>query len=239
MTHMIRLTGLLTLALAGFALLAASARAAVWTAPMAPCYVSVNPGPRDRQVVPVAAQGFTPLAPVDVLLDGQPADATDDGQADPFYADPSGAVTARLRAPYQPVGERTFSLSVTERANPANSVSVTGRVTDLDAELRPAVAPPSQRVRYIGRGFTKAAPVWGHYLYRGAVRRTVRLVKRPTGPCGTFSVRRRQIPLERPRRGRWILQLDQQKAYAETPDSVWQRIKITVGRKIRRPAAAT
>jgi hypothetical protein len=232
---MLRLTGLLAAALAALAALATSAGAAVWTAPPARCYVSVGPAPSDREIVPVSAAGFTALAPVDVLMDGQPADATDDGQPDPFYADPQGEVLARLRAPYQPAGERAFTLSAAEHGNPANGVSVTSKVTALTVELRPAQAPPSQRVRFTGRGFTKAAPVWGHYLFRGKVRRTVRLARRPGGDCGTFSVRRRQIPVVRPRIGKWTLQVDQQRSYAEAPDSVFVRITITVGRRIRTP----
>jgi hypothetical protein len=228
---MTRLSGILIATLCGFAALPASAGAAVWTAPLSRCYVSVGADVQERQVVAVGAQGFPQLSPVDVLLDGQPADATDDGQADPFYADPDGNVTARLRVPYQAADERPFTISVTEHANAGNSVTVTSNVTALSAELRPAKAPPSQRVRFSGRGFTKAAPVYGHYLYRGAVRRTVRLAQ-PVGNCGTFSVRRRQIPVVRPRIGKWTLQVDQQKVYAAAPDSVFVRITITVGRRI-------
>jgi hypothetical protein len=70
------------------------------------------------------------------------------------------------------------------------------------------------------------------------VRRTVRLARRPTGDCGTFSVRRRQIPVVRPKIGKWTLQIDQQRRYSETPDSVFVRITITVGRGLRQPATA-
>jgi hypothetical protein len=226
-----RLTPLLVAALCVLAGVPASAAAATWTAPLARCYVSVGAAVQDRQIVTVGANGFTPLGPVDVLLDGQPADATDDGQPDPFFADPEGRVSAGVRAPYQPAGQRAFSLSVTERANPSISVTVTSQVTALAVALTPAEAPPSQRVRFTGRGFVKAASVWGHYLFRGKVRRTVRLSHRPAEACGTFSVKRRQIPVVRPHTGRWILQVDQQKAYSRTPDSVFQRVKITVARK--------
>jgi hypothetical protein len=235
---MIRLTGLLAAALAALAVLATSAGAAVWTAPLARCYVSVGPDVHDRQIVPVGAEGFTPLAPVDVLLDGQAPDASDDGQPDPFYADPAGKVTARVRAPYQASGERPFTLSVTEQADPANSVSVTSNVTALAVGLYPAEAPPSRRVLFTGRGFTKRAAVWGHYIYRGKVRRTVRLVRRPGGDCGTFSVRRKQIPVVRPRIGRWTLQVDQQRSYASSPETVFVRVTITVGRRIRTSGAS-
>jgi hypothetical protein len=231
--HMSRLIGAFGLALCAVAALPAAASAATWTAPLARCYVSVGPAPAQRQVVTIGASGFTPLAPVDVLEDGVPADATDDGQPDPFYADPAGAVNARVRVPYVAQGARPFSLSVTEHANPANTVSVTGRVTALAVTLQPAKARPSRRVRFQGRGFIKAAPVWAHYLYKGTVRRTVRLVRRPAGACGAFTVHQRQIPVVKPKVGRWLLQVDQQRAYAATPDSVFVRITITVGRHIK------
>jgi hypothetical protein len=230
---MARLSGLLTAALCACAALPAGAGAATWTAPLSRCYVSVGPEPDRRQFVVVGATGFPALAPVDVLLDGQPADATDDGQPDLFTANASGDVSARVRVPYQPAGERPFTLSVTEHANPGNSVTVTSEVTALTVELRPAQARPSRRVHFSGRGFTRDAPVWGHYLYRGVLRKTVRLARRPEGACGTFAVRRRQIPVVRPRIGRWTLQVDQQKFYAAAPNSVFVRITITVGRRIR------
>lgn len=233
---MTRLSGILAAALCALAAVPAAVSAATWAAPLAPCYVSVGPAPGERQVIPVAVRGFMPLAPVDVLLDGQPADATGDGQADPFYADPSGNVTARLRVPYQPADERVFTLSVTEHANPGNTVTVSSKVTALTAELRPAKAPPSKPVRFLGRGFVKSAPVWAHYLFHGKVRRTKRLARRPEGACGTFSVRRKQIPIFRPKIGKWTLQIDQQRRYAKTPDSVFVRITITVGRGIRQPS---
>jgi hypothetical protein len=229
--HMARLTGFLVASLCVLAGVPASAAAATWTAPLARCYVSVGATPQERQLVTVGASGFTPLGPVDVLLDGQPADATDDGQPDPFFADPEGQVSAGVRVPYQPARQRPFTLSVTERANPANSVTVTSQVTALTVGLTPAEAPPSRRVLFTGRGFIKAAPVWGHYIFHGKLRRTVRMSHRPADACGTFSVKRRQIPVVRPHTGRWILQVDQQKAYSRTPDSVFQRVKITVERK--------
>jgi hypothetical protein len=69
------------------------------------------------------------------------------------------------------------------------------------------------RVRFRGRGFTAAAPVYAHYVFAGRSRRTVRLGM-PTGACGQFSVRRRQFPFRRtPRVGVWTIQFDQQERY--------------------------
>ena len=215
------------------AALPASARAAAWTEAPAGCYVSVAPEPAQRELVPVSAHGFPANAPLDVLVDGAPADVTGDGVADAVYADARGRFVAGVRAPYQPSGQREFSITVSERANRADALAATPLVTALGFELRPAQAPPSRRVRFVGRGFTDRRPVWAHYVFGGKVRRTVRLVRRPTAPCGKFSVRRRQIPLVRPRTGRWTLQVDQQRRYSPTPRSVFSRLEITVERVIR------
>ena len=70
--------------------------------------------------------------------------------------------------------------------------------------------------------------MWAHYLYKGKVRKTVRLVKRIKNPCGIFSVKRKQIPIKRPKLGRWRLQVDQQRKYSRAPDGVIVRADIDV-----------
>jgi hypothetical protein len=218
-----------TVALLGVA--PATAGAATWTQAPAPCYVSATPA--QRELVPIRAEGFTPNARVDVALDGAPADANGDGVPEEVYADSGGRVTgAGIPAPYQQTGERPFTISLTERTNPANGLGATVKVTALSVRLVPAKARPSSRVRFLGRGFLASQPVYGHYLYGGKVRRTVRLARAPAGDCGTFAVRRRQIPVAHPRTGRWTLQVDQQKAYAAQPASVFVRLEITVQRVI-------
>ena len=100
--------------------------------------------------------------------------------------------------------------------------------------MRPARARPSSPVTFTGRGFTGAGPVWGHYVFN-VDRAPGRAPRRPKGPCGTFRVRRRQMPISRPRTGTWTLQADQQRAYAETPSTNVYRIDITVTRTPRSP----
>ena len=90
-----------------------------------------------------------------------------------------------------------FTLSITDNANPALTVSAQSLVTALDVRVTPANARPSRRVRFRGRGFTGAAPVYAHYLRKGKLRKTVQLAT-AAGPCGTFDVRRRQLPVHRP-----------------------------------------
>jgi hypothetical protein len=210
---------------------AAPAAAAPSLEPLKACYQSLGPAEAQRESMQLRGTGFTPLAILDVLVDGQPAEA---GQADAF-----GDMRAAVKVPHQDDGERSFTVTVTERGNAANTVSATTLVSDLTVELRPKEARSSRRVRFRGRGFTAPATVFGHYLFvrpdgTRNLRRTVRL-SRPAAPCGTFEVRRRQIPLRRPRTGLWILQVDQQREYQPDPASAKVEVEIRVSRTFRKP----
>ena len=189
-------------------------------APLKPCYVSAGEAEDRREGVTVSATGFTPMAAVEIYVDGVVAVT---GQADVV-----GNVNATVKAPYQVAGEREFGVTVVEVGNPAKTVGALTRVTTLGVSLRPREARSSQKVRFRGRGFTADASVWAHYVYRNRVRKTVRLARRPAGPCGTFAVRRRQIPIKRPRTGQWTLQVDQQRRYTQQPTTNWVRLAITL-----------
>jgi hypothetical protein len=202
------------------AILAAPA-AATTLDPLKPCYASDGQGPDKRETIDVHAVGFTPTAVVDLQIDGPPAVAS--GRADAF-----GEIRASVPAPFQGRGQREFSLVVVERDNPTNFASATSLVTNLGVTLRPNPARPSRKVRFRGRGFTKPAPVFAHYVFGGVVQKTVRLVDRPVAPCGVFSVKRRQIPVAGARVGDWRLQIDQQRKWAEVPASNMQAMTIKV-----------
>ena len=208
------------------ALIAPAAASAATLGPLKPCYVSVGPGEEEREAIDVRASGFTPLSTVDVLVSGE---AVASGQADVL-----GEVAARVRAPYREDGEGRFPVAVVERGNPANVAAGGSKVSALTVMIRPKRARPSSRVRFRGRGFTGQGAVYGHYVFGGRERETVRLA-RPHGDCGTFSVRRRQIPVESPRTGSWTLQVDQQEAYSERPASAFVRLLIRVQRVFRSP----
>jgi hypothetical protein len=210
--------------LVAFAVLAAPAAAAPTMQPLKPCYVSAGEANDRRERMQIAGTGFTPNAEVDVLIDGV---AVATGTADPL-----GELAASVSAPYQDAGERAFTLSVVERANPAQVASAPSRVTALAMTLRPRQARPSKRVRFRGRGFTGSGQVYAHYLYGGKVRKTVRL-GRTRGACGTIAARRRQIPLRRPRTGAWTLQVDQRRDWAADPGTNWVRLLIRVRRVFR------
>jgi hypothetical protein len=212
-------------ALAALALLPATAQAAALT-PLKPCYVSVTQGAQiTRETFDLGGSGFTAGSLVDLSFDGN-LDRT-------IQADGAGNLPLQvLRSPYQARGQGTFTLTAAERGNPLNTVSAPSRTTALTLALKPENASPSRRIRFKGSGFTAQKAVWAHYLFHGKVRKTVRLKRRITNPCGKFKVRRRQIPisLKKLRRltGRWRVQVDQQRRYSPAPDSVFVRVDIDV-----------
>jgi hypothetical protein len=192
--------------------------------PLAPCYRSVDQA--HRELVPVYGHGFTPGAVVDVSVDGAaPVTAT---------ADQQGDVTGTVNAPYQARGERPFAVTVREPNLPANTARAQSRVAALDVHLKPSSARPSSQVRFLGRGFTDGLEIYAHYVRAGKLRRTV-LLGAPEGACGRLDVRRRQIPIHKPRTGRWTLQVDTLREYSSAPATAFVRLAITVRRIVGGP----
>jgi hypothetical protein len=197
--------------------LSAAPASAATLGPVDPCYVSTGPASDEREDVVVRGDGFAPLGTVVVLVDGVEAGSAPSGTV--------GEFELIVDAPHQPAGERAFTVTATDGANTA---TVQSRVTNLAVFVRPRRAAPSRRVRFRGRGFMEPAPVYAHYLYGARPQKTVRLARESVQPCGTFDVKRRQIPVENAKTGRWIVQIDQKKAYAPEPDPVWVRLPIRV-----------
>ena len=55
----------------------------------------------------------------------------------------------------------------------------------------------------------------------------------PTGPCGTFSIKRRQFPFKNsPRRGVWTIQFDQERAY-NAKAAVNYRLTVRVRKAVK------
>lgn len=205
----------------------AQAQTPVAMDPIKPCYVSDGDLPSQRETIQLHATGFTPAAALTLLIDNVPVSH---GMSDAF-----GEVRAEVPAPFQGFGEREFTISVVEDQNQQHLAFRTARVTNLGVTLRPKRARPSRRIRFNGRGFTNDAPVYGHYLFGGKVRKTVRFVRRPVLPCGVFRAKRKQIPVKRPATGDWLLQVDQQRRYAALPASNAQRVIITVTETFKEP----
>jgi hypothetical protein len=195
--------------------------------PLNACYASDGDAPAQREKVHVHATGFTPAAHIELLIDGQFVTAG--------RADINGTTIADIPAPFQALGQRPFTLTLQEQENAQNFVTAGSLVTNLSVTLRPKRARPSRRVRFSGRGFTKDKPVYGHYVFGGKVRKTVRLARRPVQPCGIFHAKRRQIPVHHPTTGTWLLQVDQQHRYSPHPASNVQPVIIRVTETFKKP----
>ena len=195
--------------------------------PIKPCYVSDGDLPSQRETIHVHATGFTPVSTVTLAIDNQ---VIDHGMADAF-----GEVRAEVPAPFQGLGQRSFTISVVEDQNLEHLAFRSALVTNLGVTLRPRRARPSRRIRFFGRGFTNDAPVFGHYVFGGKVRKTVRLARRPVLPCGVFRAKRKQIPVKHPAPGDWTLQVDQQRRYAALPNTNAQRVIIKVTETFKEP----
>jgi hypothetical protein len=207
---------------------AAPAQADVVMDPLKPCYVSDGELVSQRERIDVHAWGFAPLAALTLQIDGN-TEATPISGA-------FGEVRGSVSAPFEELDEHEFTLTIFENQNPAQHfASRTALVTNLAVKLRPRRAQPSRKVRFSGRGFTAAAPVYGHYLFGDRLRRTVRFVANSHLPCGTFHARRRQIPIKNPAVGQWIVQVDQQKHYSPHPATNMQRVIIRVRQGAKQP----
>jgi hypothetical protein len=223
-------TRLLGPVVAALLLLPGAAHAASLT-PLKGCYVTSTDevsGVIRREPVQFSGSGFTPSGLVDISLDGAVQRTV--------QADTAGNLPAQaLEAPYRRTGQRAFRLAATDQANPANTVAAESNVTAFDVSINPSTAAPSSKVRFRGRGFTQPGTVYGHYLFGGRVRRTVKMSAHPAAPCGTFRVRRRQIPIRKPRLGQWTLQIDQEKKYRRSPERGAIKVIIRVQRVFKRP----
>ncbi|HEX2411565.1 MAG TPA: hypothetical protein VHJ39_10395 [Solirubrobacteraceae bacterium] len=208
--------------------LAAPAAAQVTVSPLKPCYVSAGRTKEARENVQIAATGFTPGGRVEILLDGVLAATA--------AADTMGNFAGAIDAPFQASGEAAFSVHVRDQSDPMGlSATLMSRVTDLDARMRPRRADASDRVRLKGRGFTRDAPIFAHYVFDGVRQKRVRLARGPTAPCGTFTARRRQIPIADPGIGEWTIQIDQRRRYSPRPRPVWVQIPVTVRAEFKAP----
>ena len=198
---------------------------ALWAGPAAaatlddlkPCYVSAGQAEEERERILIRGTDFAQMSSVEVLFDGVVMAGVPTGSI--------GEFELQLPAPFQRKGARELVVTVRDAVN---QVHKTTRVTNLAMTVKPNRASPRRRVRFRGRGFTRGAPVFAHYLFGGQEQRRVRFARVSTAPCGTFSVRRRLIPVENARRGRWIMQVDQKREYSPEPDPVWVRRPIDV-----------
>ena len=216
-------TGALLIAL----LVPAVAEAAVID-PLKPCYVTANtPAGPQQEGVALHASGFTPNSTVNLAIDG----AVPPG-GEGLQTDQTGSITLppeTVPAPFIPTGSREFSISLTQTDNPGITATATAMTTALGVKLTPAQARPSKKIRFKGSGFTGDKPVYAHYVYKGKLRKTVRMARNLTD-CGGWTSHRPQIPVRDAKLGRWIVQFDQSKRFrdARDPNSGLQSVFVLI-----------
>ena len=133
---------------------------------------------------------------------------------------PATSPPQALEAPYRRKGQRAFRLTATDQANPANTVEAVSNVTALRRQHH-APRRPRRRAACAsaGAGSPQPGTVYGHYLYRGKVRKTVTAREAAERALRhVLSVKRKQIPISSPRLGQWRLQIDQEKKYRRAPE---------------------
>jgi hypothetical protein len=219
-----------TLAVSGALLIAvlvpASAQAAT-IEPLKPCYVTAGTAAAPQaEGVNITAAGFTPNGQVTLTVDGQASPT-------PLQAGTAGELggVPPVPAPFIKKGSRDFTVTLTDVTNPALTVTATAKTVALGVSVKPKRAKPAQKIRFRGSGFTADKAVYAHYVYKNKVRKTVRMARK-SGECGSWSVRKAQIPVNDPGTGLWTVQFDQAKKYVNgtkgTLDSVFVRLGINV-----------
>jgi hypothetical protein len=192
--------------------------------PLKLCYVSVETAAHTwaTERVTASGYGFRPGASVDVTLDNLVVLSNlvvdDTGQLPPHGFD----------APVRHHGQRRFTVGAYDREDPSIVATQRALVSALAVRVHPRRARPSQKVHFVGRGFTDRGAIYAHYSRHGRLLRTVRLARASSGPCGTFSARRRQFPF-RPRQGAYLVQIDQHRRL--TDDGPLVRLTIDVRRR--------
>lgn len=204
--------------------LAATPASAATVEDLRDCYVSAGETDAERETITIRGTDFTQISTVEVLFDGVVVGSGPTGSI--------GEFEIRLPAPFQEQGERELVVTVRDTVT---QVVKTTRVTNLGMTVKPRRGSPRRKVRLRGRGFTLAEPVFAHYLFDGKEQKTVRLARTPDSACGTFDVRRRLMPIDDARAGRWIMQVDQKREFSRAPDPVWIRREINVTQVLLEP----
>jgi hypothetical protein len=204
----------------------AAAQAPPTIQPLKPCYVTADTDQgQQSEGIDIKATGFTPNSLVALAIDGKVVPGGDKLQTD--AAGQIGMTTplAAVPAPFVAHGSREFTVTLTQVDNAAIAATATAKSTALGVSVKPKTARPSARIRFKGLGFTADQPIFAHYLHKGKLRKTVRMARKP-GECGSFKVRKRQIPIRRPGLGRWTVQFDQSEQYPPATQIVFARLFI-------------
>ena len=136
--------------------------------------------------------------------------------AAPAAADAAGNIAVSVSAPLvSTIAPKQVAITVTDGANPANAAAARVPVVrDVLVSNAPLSGRPRQKTTWRFAGFPPGTAIYGHYRYHGRTIKNYRFGK-PTGPCGTLTVRARRVPIGSGslHSGTWTLQLDQRRHY--------------------------
>lgn len=212
--------------------LAVLATAAVAAAPAGAATLTTDPCVpyvKGQATMPILGQGFTPGGAVTLA-------ATSAARRNPttFASGPvlaNGGFLATTKPPAFSSPRRTletFTLVGLDSANPAAFGTTTFKVVRFGLSAKPAPKRPTSRITYTARGFTPGKPVYIHFRFRGATRRTVSLGV-AKGPCGIAARRMRALPT-RARYGTWTSYTNQSKRFKPGTRPAWKD-SFTIYRK--------
>jgi hypothetical protein len=144
--------------------------------------------------------------------------------------DATGSFSRPFRAPAsQSLTGRTATIHASD-GNPANTTEVKVKVVkDLLATNAPLNGKPGGVVTWRFAGFDPGKPIYGHFRLRDHTQRNFRFGL-ASGSCGTLTVRAQRVPTAS-KPGSWMLQLDQQKAYAKGTEPR-RTIPFTIQRRL-------
>jgi hypothetical protein len=196
-------------------LLPAAAQAVPTLQPLKPCYVTADTANgHQSEGINITGTGFVPNTMVVLAIDGTTVPGGEELQVDELGRVGVRVALPAVPAPFVKSGSKPFTVTLTQVDNPTVVATATAKSTALGVKVKPESARPSQRIRFKGLGFTQDKPIYAHYVHKGKVRKTVRMARKP-GECGSFNVRRRQIPVRKPGLGKWIVQFDQSKKFVD------------------------
>jgi hypothetical protein len=164
----------------------------------------VNPKPSVGAPVTVTGSGFPPGDTVALAATGV-FGTTTVGTAGTFTSTVAGPI---LSTPF-PASAR-FTLTARDETNGTTTASTSFLVANLAFRTSPAVAKPSQRVRFSFSGFRPGALVYGHYVHDRKVVTT--RFGRAKGACGLLKAKARLFP-GGPRFSKYKVQFDDSHRY--------------------------
>jgi hypothetical protein len=160
----------------------ATASAATLTVdPVRPCY-------KERDLVLLVAEGYTPNGMVDFTRDGNLVAS--------LRANAAGTIQGNLTLPGLLMGQRPLTYVATDQTDPARIAQVSLLTTAVDVRVSPRNGPPHRRLRIRARGFEGGETLWAHVRRKkrrggGSVRARNIRIGRVESPCWTVRARRR------------------------------------------------